>query len=132
MRSYYFPPPEHTDSLPTKIFPFGHSFCIYFVSYVFCCYCGSASLWRCISHCSPAVLSVLLSGLSAPEFSIISAHLGLSLELPFFPLPFLIEDDRRIAAIMSADRVLLRGFGSQWYRVGTSDVGQQCEGRVWF
>lgn len=29
-------------------------------------------------------LLILLSGLSAPEVSIISAHLGLSLEVPFF------------------------------------------------
>jgi len=49
------------------------------------------------------VLSVFPSGVSAPEFSIISA---LSLEVPFFISLLLLEGNRRIAVIVSADRGL--------------------------
>ena len=49
-----FLPSRHRGSRPTEMFSFGHSLSVHFVSYLFFCYCGAASLQRRINHCSPA------------------------------------------------------------------------------
>lgn len=76
-----FLPQNTQDSLPTKYFLLD-AYSPFILRLVFSCYSGSASLWRCISHYSSSQSFSVAS--QPPEFSIISALLGLSLELPFF------------------------------------------------
>lgn len=125
-----FLPPKHTASQPTEIFPFGYLLSVHFVSYLFFRYCGAASLWRCINHCSSAIpLDPPQWSLSRWGFHHFSSFGSFSWST-IFCLPLLREGDRRIAVVVSADGVLPWCFGSQWYGEGRCGVGQQGEVKV--
>lgn len=77
-------------------------------------------------------LPAILSDLSASEAAIISVHLGSFSWSTIFHLPLLVESDRRIAAVVSAAEVFFQSFGSQRYREGRANIGQQGEGSACF